>query len=87
MPREEIKSMAHKPGVHVVPHKSSGGSDWQVKREGAQRASGTYSTQAAAENAGREIARNSSSEFYLHNREGAIRERDSYGNDPFPPKG
>jgi hypothetical protein len=79
--------MAHKPGVHVVPHKSSDGSDWQVKREGAQRASGTYDTQAEAESVGREIARNNNSEFYLHNREGVIRERDSYGNDPFPPKG
>lgn len=26
-------------------------------------------------------------EFHLHNRQGQIRERDSYGNDPYPPKG
>jgi len=79
--------MANKPGVHVVPHKTNGQSDWQIKREGAQRASGTYDTQSAAENAGREIARNNNTEFYLHNKEGAIRQRDSYGRDPFPPKG
>jgi hypothetical protein len=24
---------------------------------------------------------------FIHNRQGQIRERDSYGNDPYPPKG
>ena len=39
-----------------------------------------------AEKKGRQTARNDKTEFFLHNRQGEIRERDSYGNDPFPPR-
>ena len=35
----------------------------------------------------REIARNQESELLIHGQNGRIRARDSYGNDPFPPKG
>lgn len=35
----------------------------------------------------REIARNQESELFIHGRDGRIRERDSFGNDPFPPRG
>ena len=38
-------------------------------------------------NAGREIARNQNTELFIHGRDGCIRERDSYGSEPFPPKG
>jgi hypothetical protein len=27
------------------------------------------------------------SELYIHGKDGAIQRKDSYGNDPFPPKG
>ena len=37
--------------------------------------------------AGREIAINNSSELLIHNQQGRIRERSSYGNDPYPPAG
>jgi Uncharacterized protein conserved in bacteria (DUF2188) len=49
--------------------------------------SSTHPTQAAAAAAGRTTARNDRTEFELHGRDGKIRERDSYGNDPYPPKG
>jgi Uncharacterized protein conserved in bacteria (DUF2188) len=68
--------------VHVVPQ----GDRWTVKREGAQRASSLHDTQAEAEKAGRPLARTDQTEFYLHGRDGQIREKDSYGNDPNPPK-
>ncbi len=68
--------------VHVVPQ----GDRWAVKREGSQRASSLHDTQAAAEQAGRPLARADNTEFYLHGRDGRIREKDSYGNDPNPPK-
>ncbi|WP_157788649.1 DUF2188 domain-containing protein, partial [Vibrio cholerae] len=32
-------------------------------------------------------ARRQESEAFVHRKNGTIRERDSYGNDPFPPKG
>ena len=36
---------------------------------------------------GREIARNQRSEMVIHGRNGQIQDKNSYGNDPFPPKG
>ena len=33
------------------------------------------------------IARNQHSELIIHRQNGQIRDRDSYGNDPYPPKG
>lgn len=60
---------------------------WAVKSEGGQRASSVHRTQQEAIDAGREVARNQKSELLVHGRNGRIRERDSYGNDPFPPKG
>jgi Uncharacterized protein conserved in bacteria (DUF2188) len=74
--------MARGKPVHVVPQ----GDRWDVKREGSQRASSLHDTQAAAERVGRPLARADKTEFYLHGRDGRIREKDSYGNDPNPPK-
>ncbi len=72
-----------KNNVHVTPQ----GNKWAVKREGSQRVSSLHDTQKEAEKKGRQAARNDKAEFYLHNKQGRIRERDSYGNDPHPPKG
>ena len=68
---------------HVVPHKNG----WAVKGETASRATSVHDTQAEAIDRAREIARNQSTELLIHNRKGQIRERDSHGNDPHPPKG
>lgn len=72
-----------KAGQHVVP---SGGR-WSVRRAGASKASNTYPTQDQAITRAREIARNQKTELYIHGRDGRIRERNSYGSDPHPPKG
>ncbi|MDG6135643.1 DUF2188 domain-containing protein [Lactococcus petauri] len=42
---------------------------------------------AEAINKATQIAKNKNSEMFIHGRNGQIRERNSYGNDPFPPKG
>jgi uncharacterized protein YdaT len=68
---------------HVVPH----GQDWAVKGEGNKRATSVHTTQAAAIKAATEIAKNERSEVLIHNQQGQIRERNTFGNDPFPPKG
>ena len=68
---------------HVVPHPSG----WAVKSAGGQKATAVYETQAQAIGRAREIARNQESELLIHGRNGQIRERDSYGNDDFPPRG
>jgi Uncharacterized protein conserved in bacteria (DUF2188) len=75
--------MAERRGVHVTPR----GDRWAVEREGAQRASSLHDTQADAAREGRETARREHVELYLHGRDGRIRQRDSYGHDPHPPKG
>lgn len=69
--------------VHVTPRDGR----WAVEREASQRASSLHDTQAEAEAAGHVTARREQVEFYLHGRDGQIRERDSYGNDPYPPRG
>lgn len=56
--------MAKRDGVHVTPHDDG----WQVRREGAQRASSVHATQADAEQSGRATARREGTEFYLHGR-------------------
>lgn len=68
---------------HVVPN----GGKWSVRKAGASRASGTFATQKEAVRKATEIARNQKSEIFIHGRDGRIRERSSYGNDAFPPKG
>lgn len=70
-------------GQHVTPR----GSKWSVRKAGASRASGVFDTQKEAVKEARKLARNQKTELYIHGRDGRIRERDSYGNDPYPPKG
>jgi len=69
---------------HITTHPDGG---WQVQGEGNERATLRTDTQQEAIDRGREIARNQNSELIIHGRNGKIRDRDSYGNDPFPPKG
>lgn len=68
---------------HVVPHKKG----WAVKGAGNQKATSIHKTQELARKAAREIAINQKSEVVIHRPNGRIRDKDSYGNDPFPPKG
>lgn len=72
-----------KKGQHVVPN----GSKWSVRRAGAKRASGTFSTQKEAIQRAKDLAITQGTELYVHGKDGRIRERNSYGRDPFPPKG
>lgn len=72
-----------KKGVHVVP---SGGK-WLVKKEGSASATSSHRTQAAASKMGRTVAKQDKTELFVHGRDGRIRERNSYGNDPRGSKG
>lgn len=69
---------------HVTPHPDGG---WQVKGAGNCRATARTSTQAEAIVIAKEIAINQGTELIIHRPNGQIREKNSYGNDPFPPKG
>lgn len=68
---------------HVVPRDNG----WAVRGAGNSRDTSVHNTQAQAINHARNIAENQRSELVIHGRDGRIREKDSYGNDPFPPKG
>lgn len=68
---------------HVVPSPNGG---WSVRAAGAARASKHFDTQDEAIEYGRDLAKRNNAEFYIHDRNGMIREKRSYGNDPFPPR-
>ncbi len=74
--------MSHK-NQHVVSHPDG----WAVRGEGNEKVTSVHPTQREAVEVAREIARNQQSELLIHGENGQIRERNSYGNDPFPPKG
>ena len=79
--RKEVYLMGK--NQHVVPVNGR----WGIRGEGNSRLTSTFDTQAAAIARAREISRNQQSELFVHGRDGRIRERDSHGNDPFPPRG
>lgn len=69
---------------HVVPRGEHG---WAVLGAGNQRDTSHHHTQEEARLAAREIAMNQKSEVLVHGVNGQIRQKNSYGNDPFPPRG
>lgn len=75
--------MAKKPPVHTVKHEEG----WANRREGADRVSKVFDTKAEAQAPGRETARGEQTKHVIHKADGKIGERNSYGNDPHPPKG
>jgi hypothetical protein len=75
--------MATNKNVHVVPHDGH----WDVVREGSNRPLSVHDEQEQAFEAGRVAAKRSHGELFMHGEDGRIRERNSYGNDPYPPAG
>jgi hypothetical protein len=73
-----------KKNQHVVPH---GKGEWAIKGEGNEKYTHITTTQIDAINIARQISKNQQSELLIHNRSGQIRERNTYGDDHFPPKG
>jgi len=67
---------------HVVPHQNN----WAVKGAGNAKATSVQPTQQKAIQEAIKIAKNQKSEVVIHGKDGKIRDKDSYGNDPFPPK-
>jgi uncharacterized protein (TIGR02271 family) len=71
--------MAHKAPVHIEPKENG----WAVVREGSGRATSVHPTQYQAAEAGRELARRDGTEFFLHAKDGRVREHRSYA-EGFP---
>lgn len=59
---------------------------WAVRGEGNSRDTAVRPTQREAIDTARGIARNQGSEVVIHDRGGRIRDKDSYGPDPNPPR-
>lgn len=68
---------------HIVPD----GDGWGVKGAGNSKMTRHFETQNEAISFDRQAAINQGSELFIHNQQGQIRARNSYGNDPHPPKG
>lgn len=68
---------------HVVPSKADG---WSVKKSGAVKASRNFDTKDKAVKYGRELSKNEKTELYIHKSNGMIQSKNSYGNDPNPPR-
>ncbi len=74
--------MSKKTDIHVVPHEKG----WATRREGATRAGSVHPTQSEAIDRGRAQAQRERAELVIHRRDGRIRDSDSFGSDPNPPK-
>ena len=77
-------SKSSKRNYHVVSGVNGG---WAVRSEGQNRGCSLHPNQREAIAQARKVAKAQRGELYIHGRNGQIRERDSYGSDPFPPKG
>lgn len=67
---------------HVV----SRGKGWAVRPAGTGRDSSHHRTQRTAIDQARQNAIRQQSEVVIHRPDGRIRDKDSYGPDPCPPK-
>lgn len=74
--------MANK-NFHSVPL----GNSWAVKKEGVNKPVSIHHTQATAQEITRKLAKRAEVEAVYHNRLGQIKNKDSFGSDPYPPKG
>lgn len=67
---------------YVVPTKDG----WGVKGQGNSKLTVKTDTKADALKIGKEIAKNQQSELTILGKDGKIQNKNSYGNDPFPPR-
>ena len=69
--------------IHVVRRENG----WAAIKSGAERVSFIAPTQKEVIARSTQIAKAEHRELFIHGTDGKIRERNSYGNDPFPPRG
>ena len=74
--------MAKGKNQYVVPT----GSSWGVRGEGNSKLTVKVNTKAEALQLGTKIAKNQQSELTILKKDGKIHNKNSFGNDPFPPR-
>lgn len=70
-------------GHNVQPNKSGG---WDVKKDGAKRASKHFENKDDAIDYGRDVSKNQGTELRIKGKDNKIQQSDSHGKDPCPPK-
>ena len=75
------------PGRNVHTTYNKAAHNWRNLSEGASRPGKTYPTKEEAKSAGRQTAVNRRVEHLIHNQDGKIGARNSYGNDPRKSRG
>ncbi len=70
-------------GFHVVKN----GNRWSVKAEKVAQPLSQHNNQINAIIQATKVAKATKGELFIHRTDGRIRERNSFGNDPHPPKG
>jgi hypothetical protein len=76
-----LKIMSNK-NYHSVPWKGA----WAVKKEGVKSPLSVHRTQSVSEVKVHTLAKQAEVEAVYHNKLGQIKDKDSFGNDPMPPK-
>ena len=66
---------------HVIRNIKGG---WSVRQTGASRASRVFASQADAVRFARGLARREQTDVYVHDRDGSVREKDSYAGEIAP---
>lgn len=59
---------------------------WKVHGEGNSKATKVFDNKSQAVEFGKGIAKNQQSELIVQKKDGKIQAKDSYGNDPLPPR-
>jgi hypothetical protein len=75
-------SEKNKADVHTTPNPEGG---WDNQQGG--KVLSHHPTKEEAREEGRSEAKKDETEHKIHNTDGKIKESNSYGNDPYPPKG
>lgn len=61
--------------------------EWKIKEENNEVYIKNFSTKEDAINYAKDLAQKNKVELIIHNKNNIISEKDSYGNDSYPPKG
>lgn len=68
--------------VHVTKRPDG----WGVKSTGATKTAAVLATKSQAIEKGTQMAQNKKAELVIHKQDGMIQNKNSFGNDPNPPK-
>lgn len=68
--------------IHVVPHNNK----WAIKKENSKSVVSIHNLKSIADKKARILAKKYKVELIIHRKDGVIQDKDSFGNDTFPPR-